>query len=45
MLTKALSWLFPLRTMLENLYAMRNIGERFFCKMKDMRKLTTRFEK
>jgi len=29
----------------ENLYAMRNIVERFFCKMKDMRRLATRFEK
>ena len=28
-----------------NLYAMRNIVERFFCKMKDMRRLSTRFEK
>jgi transposase len=28
-----------------NLYAMRNIVERFFCKMKDMRRLETRFEK
>ena len=28
-----------------NLYAMRNIVERFFCKMKDMRRLATRFEK
>jgi len=27
------------------LYAMRNIVERFFCKMKDMRRLATRFEK
>jgi len=29
----------------KNLYAMRNIVERFFCKMKDMRRLATRFEK
>ena len=28
-----------------NLYAMRNIVERVFCKMKDMRRLSTRFEK
>jgi len=28
-----------------NLYAMRNIFERFFCKMKNMRRLATRFEK
>jgi transposase len=28
-----------------NLYAMRNIVERFFCKMKDNRRLSTRFEK
>jgi transposase len=28
-----------------NLCAMRNIVERFFCEMKDMRKLSTRFEK
>lgn len=28
-----------------NLYVMRNIVERFFCKMKDMRRLATRFEK
>ena len=28
-----------------NLYAMRNIVERFFCKMKDRPKLATRFEK
>ena len=27
------------------LYAMRNTVERFFCKMKDMRRLATRFEK
>jgi transposase len=29
----------------QNLYAKRNIVERFFCKMKDMRRLATRFEK
>ena len=29
----------------KNLYAIRNIVERFFCKMKDMRRLATRFEK
>jgi len=29
----------------KNLYAMRNIVERFFCKMKDMRRLATRFKK
>ena len=29
----------------ENLYAMRNIVERFFCRMKDMRRLATRFDK
>ena len=29
----------------KNLYAMRNIVERFFCRMKDMRRLATRFEK
>ncbi len=29
----------------KNLYRMRNIVERFFCKMKDMRRLATRFEK
>ncbi len=29
----------------ENLYAMRNIVERFFCAMKDMRRLAVRFEK
>jgi len=29
----------------KKLYAMRNIVERFFCKMKDMRRLATRFEK
>ena len=28
-----------------NLYAMRNIVERFFCTMKDMRRLSSRFEK
>ncbi len=28
-----------------NLYAMHNIVERFFCKMKDMRRLAIRFEK
>ena len=28
-----------------NIYAMRNLVERFFCKMKDMRRLTTRYEK
>lgn len=28
-----------------NLYASRNIVERFFCRMKDMRRLATRFEK
>lgn len=28
-----------------NLYAMRNIVERFFCKMEDMRRLSKRFEK
>ena len=28
-----------------NIYAMRNEVERFFCKMKDMRRLTTRYEK
>jgi len=28
-----------------NLYAMRNIVERFFCKMKDICRLATRFEK
>ncbi len=27
-----------------NLYAQRNIVERSFCKMKDMRRLATRFE-
>ena len=29
----------------KSFYAMRNIVERFFCKMKDMRRLATRFEK
>ena len=29
----------------KNLYVMRNTVERFFCKMKDMRRLATRFEK
>ena len=29
----------------KNLYAQRNIVERFFVKMKDMRRLATRFEK
>lgn len=29
----------------QKLYAQRNIVERFFCKMKDMRRLATRFEK
>lgn len=28
-----------------HLYARRNIVERFFCRMKDMRRLATRFEK
>jgi len=28
-----------------NLYAMRNLVERFFCRMKDMRRLTMRYEK
>jgi len=28
-----------------NLYRMRNIVERFFCTMKDMRRLATRYEK
>ncbi len=28
-----------------SLYKMRNIVERFFCTMKDMRRLATRFEK
>ena len=28
-----------------NLYAARNIVECFFCRMKDMRRLATRFEK
>lgn len=27
------------------LYAMRNLVERFFCRMKDMRRLATRYEK
>jgi len=27
------------------LYRQRNVVERFFCKMKDMRRLATRFEK
>ena len=29
----------------KRLYAQRNVVERFFCKMKDMRRLATRFEK
>jgi transposase len=29
----------------KGLYRMRNIVERFFCNMKDMRRLTTRYEK
>ena len=29
----------------KHLYRMRNIVERFFCTMKDMRRLTTRYEK
>jgi len=29
----------------KKLYVMRNIVEHFFCKMKDMRRLATRFEK
>jgi len=29
----------------EGLYRMRNIVERFFCTMKDMRRLATRYEK
>ncbi|MFN3171090.1 MAG: hypothetical protein ACE37E_10400 [Hyphomicrobiales bacterium] len=29
----------------ENLYAMSNIVERFFCRMKDMHRLANRFEK
>ncbi len=29
----------------KNLYTIRNIVERFFCKMKNMRRLATRFEK
>lgn len=28
-----------------NIYAMRNLVEKFFCRMKDMRRLTTRYEK
>lgn len=28
-----------------DVYAMRNLVERFFCRMKDMRRLTTRYEK
>ena len=28
-----------------DLYAMRNLVERFFCRMKDMRRLTMRYEK
>jgi len=28
-----------------DMYAMRNLVERFFCRMKDMRRLTTRYEK
>ena len=28
-----------------NIYAQRNLVERFFCKMKDMRRLAIRFEK
>jgi len=28
-----------------DIYAQRNLVERFFCKMKDMRRLSTRFEK
>ena len=28
-----------------DIYAMRNLVERFFCRMKDMRRLTTRYEK
>ncbi|WP_120633760.1 transposase [Ruegeria sp. EL01] len=27
------------------IYAQRNLVERFFCRMKDMRRLTTRYEK
>ena len=30
---------------IQNFYAMRNIVERFFCRMKDMWRLATRFEK
>ena len=29
----------------EGLYAMRNLVERFFCRMKDMRRLTHRYER
>ncbi len=29
----------------KNLYAMRNLVERFFCRMKDMRRLTHRYER
>ena len=28
-----------------NRYAMRNLVERFFCRMKDMRRLTTQYER
>jgi len=28
-----------------DIYAMRNLVERFFCRMKDMRRLTMRYEK
>ena len=28
-----------------DIYAQRNLVERFFCRMKDMRRLTTRYEK
>jgi transposase len=28
-----------------NLYAMRNLVERFFCRMKDMRRLTASYDK
>lgn len=28
-----------------NIYELRNLVERFFCRMKDMRRLTTRYEK
>ena len=31
--------------MTHDIYAMRNLVERFFCRMKDMRRLTTRYEK